>query len=316
MATTNFIDGQTTVVADWLNDVDAVVYGIGSTTPGEGAGLVSLEDGRDVQSAIEVAETDINTLQTDVDTTEADIVQLETSVAALQAVNGNKNRLLNSAFRLNQRAVSGTVILAAGAYGHDMWKAGSGGCTYTFATVSGEVVITITAGTLVQVIEGINIQTTSYCLSWSGTAQGRFNLAGGYAASGITTTGTAGTNLSVEFNTGTLYNVQCERGTVPTGYDLITVAEEILLCSRYGQFAQFGYYDLTTSASSRYVYVQLRSPMRAVPTLGTPTTIATETNVSSCVVIAVNASTIRGEFIPTASGAVLGARQVFLSAGL
>jgi len=56
--------------------------------------------------------------------------------------------------------------------------------------------------------------------------------------------------------------------------------------------------------------------MRATPTVGTPTTIATEVNVSSCVVIAVNNSAIRGEFIPTASGALLGARAVFLSAGL
>lgn len=316
MATTHFVDGTTVVVADWLNDVDEVVYGLGATTPGQGAGLVSLEDGRDVQTAIESIETDVAAAEASIVDLVADVAALDTETNALQVANSDRNRITNGAFEINQRAVSGTVVLTAGAYGHDMWKAGSGGCTYTYAVVSGVTVLTITAGTLVQVIEGLNIQSATYCLSWQGTAQGRFNLTGSYAASGVTAAGTAGTNLSVEFNTGTLSLVQCEKGLVPTGFDYRHVAAEVGLCERYGQSAQFGYYDLTSSASARYVYVQLRTPMRATPTAGTPTTIATETNVSTCNILPISNRAIRAEFVPTAAGGVLGARSVFLSAGL
>src|SRR5690606_30252951 len=38
---------------------------------------------------------------------------------------GRKNVLINGCFRVNQRAVAGTVSLAAGEYGHDRWKAGA-----------------------------------------------------------------------------------------------------------------------------------------------------------------------------------------------
>src|SRR4249920_3929047 len=64
----------------------------------------------------------------------------------------------NGGFAINQRTyVSGTA-LAASAFGHDRWKAGSGGGTYTFAAGSGPSrTITITAGTLQQIVEGASI---------------------------------------------------------------------------------------------------------------------------------------------------------------
>lgn len=86
---------------------------------------------------------------------------------------GTKNAIINGNFGINQRGVSGTVSLAAGAYGHDRWKAGASGCTYTFVTSQNVTTITITAGTLQQVIEGLNLQSGTYLLSWTGTAQGR-----------------------------------------------------------------------------------------------------------------------------------------------
>lgn len=45
-----------------------------------------------------------------------------------------RNRLINSNFVINQLEKTGTVTLAANEYGHDGWKAGASGCTYTFAT--------------------------------------------------------------------------------------------------------------------------------------------------------------------------------------
>lgn len=122
------------------------------------------------------------------------------------------NLLINSGFRENLRAVSGTVTLAAGAYGHDRWKAGASGCTYTFATVAGVTTITITAGSLQQVVEGEQVSSGAHILSWTGTAQGRID-AGTYGATGVTGTATGGTNVTVEFGAGTVSRPHFRAGT-------------------------------------------------------------------------------------------------------
>jgi len=44
-----------------------------------------------------------------------------------------RNLVINGNFSINQRAYVSATALAAGAFGHDRWKAGAGGCTYTFA---------------------------------------------------------------------------------------------------------------------------------------------------------------------------------------
>ena len=91
---------------------------------------------------------------------------------------GFKNRIINGTFGINQRVVSGTVTLTAGIYGHDRFKAGASGCTYTFATSANITTLTITAGSLIQVIEGVNLESATYTLSFSGTAQGK--IGGGF----------------------------------------------------------------------------------------------------------------------------------------
>ena len=54
--------------------------------------------------------------------------------STIQGTSLIKNKIINGNFDINQRAVSGTVSLAAGEYGHDRFKGGAGGATYTFAT--------------------------------------------------------------------------------------------------------------------------------------------------------------------------------------
>lgn len=144
----------------------------------------------------------------------------------------NSNVLINGAFQVNQRAVTGTVTLAAGVYGHDMWKAGASGCTYTFASSGGVTTLTISAGSLIQIVEGINLETDTYCMSWSGTAQGKIG-AGAMSASGITGAVTGGTNLSVEFGTGTLADAKLEQGTLATAFIRPNAGEQLTLCKRY-----------------------------------------------------------------------------------
>jgi hypothetical protein len=144
------------------------------------------------------------------------------------------NAIINGNFQVNQRAVSGTVTLAAGAYGHDRWKAGASGCTYTFATVNNVTTLTISAGSLIQVIEGLNLYSGTYALSWTGTAQGKIG-AGSYAGSGVTGSVTGGTNLNIEFNTGTLSLVQFEPGTEVSPFERRDYGRELMMCQRYYQ---------------------------------------------------------------------------------
>lgn len=145
-----------------------------------------------------------------------------------------KNLIINPIFSINQREVTGTVTLVANAVGLDRWKGGSGGCTFTFATVNGLTTVTITAGTLVQVIEDINVPhgVNTHCLSWTGTAQGRIN-GGSYGTSGITASITGGNNVTVEFGTGTLTAVQFEKSTFPTAFEQRFKQIELDLCMRY-----------------------------------------------------------------------------------
>lgn len=186
---------------------------------------------------------------------------------------GRKNALLGN-FRINQRGVSGSVVLAAGVYGHDRFKAGAGGCSYTFAISAGVTTITISAGTLVQVVEGDSLESADYVLSWQGTAQGQIN-GGGFGDSGeVTATLVGAANATVEFNTGTLALPQLEKGSVATEFEHRPIALELWLCQRY-------YYELPVTEnvegtwgnaiSNATVTVILPAVMRGVPTVSATT---------------------------------------------
>nr|WP_246775858.1 hypothetical protein [Methylobacterium aquaticum] len=191
-----------------------------------------------------------------------------------------RNRLRNAGFTINQRAVSGTVTLAAGAYGHDGFKAGANGCTYTFARSSGVTTLTISAGTLVQVIEGALYMTEggTYTASWLGTALARLN-GGAYAASPIVANGlTADANLTVEWGTGTLALPQVEPGTRRTVFE--PRDDELRRCLRYyfssydgtspgttNAWVSFSTFLLTKSAYQTVFSVVLPTVMRAVPSV-------------------------------------------------
>ncbi len=157
-----------------------------------------------------------------------------------------KSAIVNGNFSINQRAVSGTVTLAAGVYGHDRWKAGAGGCTYTFTTTNGITTVTITAGSLMQTIRAadVPIGLNTCVLSWAGTAQGRFGV-GSYGASGLTASVVGNVALTVEFNTGTLSLVQLELGSVATPYRQRPDVEELNLCQVY--------YESITSVGTKVV---------------------------------------------------------------
>lgn len=211
------------------------------------------------------ATTRVLTVQ-DKDITIAGLDDVNNAIALVKKT----NLVHNSNFAINQRVVSGTVTLGAGQYGHDRWKAGTGGCTYTFSTTANITTISISAGTLQQVVEGIDLETATYVLSYSGTAQSRFNL-GSYGASGQTLSVTGGASQTIEFFNGTVSKVKFEIGTVPTGYELINYQDDLYDCSFYCQSILFnsngqGFVSqLTTTGGNNRHFAYLKTRMRSVP---------------------------------------------------
>ena len=243
-----------------------------------------------------------------------------TSMTALTSINGGpiagfRNIVINGGFTINQRVYVSAAVLASGLYGHDRWKAGTGGGDYSFTQLESDTTITIAANkTLIQAIENKNVQATSYLLSWTGTAQARVGLnsatpSGAYAASPILITGqTVGTVMSVEFGngaaSGTLGKVQLERGTATaqaTSFEQRPFQVELSMCQRYFSLVELVYGPTDTSVSTRYDGVDFTGEMRVAPTFGTRTTIEADTNITG---VSVSNITVRGARInitPTAA---------------
>jgi hypothetical protein len=203
-----------------------------------------------------------------------------------------KNRIINGNFRINQRAVAGTVTLPAGTYGHDRFKAGAAGCTYTFVASGSSVVITITAGSLMQVIEDVNIEGGAYALSHEGTANARMAIngaatSGAYApatkASPLTTAvANANQSITVEFSTGTVSRVQLEPGLAATGYDFRPPPYELWLAQRYVE-----YVNITNTVAGVYAsgfcavaHVSFKNTKRTTPSAAI-TTAPTGTGIAN-----------------------------------
>ncbi len=187
----------------------------------------------------------------------------------VQSLIGGSNRVINGTFSVNQRSFAGGA-LTVGVYGYDRWKAGPGGATYT---VSGETA-TITAGTLQQVIEGVNVpEGGTYTLSWTGTAQARVD-GGAYAASPITVTGkTAGANTTVEFGTGTVSLVQYEAGSKATPFERRQYGAELVLCQRYFEVsAHTSYYSGSVQSGGAYYAT---ASFKVTKRIASPTVAAT-----------------------------------------
>lgn len=158
------------------------------------------------------------------------------------------NILINPLGAINVRAVSGTVVLPANTYGHDRWRSGAGGCTYTFNTVGNVTTFTITAGTLQQVVHSSNVFTSDHILSWVGSSNAQID-GGGFSTSPITASLTGGTDATVEFGTGTMSLPQLERKdpdqSKPTEFDYRDPQLERLIASWYS-------YKITVASSGGY----------------------------------------------------------------
>lgn len=182
----------------------------------------------------------------------------------------HRNKVINGGFAVNQRVYVSGAATTAGQYTLDRWKVtGTGGVT--FSTTANKTTVTIPSGqALQQVIEGLNLQSGTYVLSWEGTAQGKIG-AGSLSASGVTGSITGGTNTTIEFGPGTVANVQLEPGSVETPFADRPIGTELALCQRYyyrlapGATATFSAaYSLTTTVSKATIILPVT--MRVAPT--------------------------------------------------
>lgn len=196
---------------------------------------------------------------------------------------GMRNLLRNPGFQINQRAVSGTVTLASGAFGHDGVKAGAAGATYTFTASGADVQITVTAGSIILPVEANLIDAGSYVLSHEGAAQARVwqgtgtTGSGSYAAatraSPLVVTGlTANVQTNVEFSTGTILRPQFEPGGGVTDYDRRSLHDELAFCRHFFcSFTPKGLSGVAYDPTIIIIMVPLHVPMRAPPTMSLST---------------------------------------------
>lgn len=186
--------------------------------------------------------------------------------------------LVNETFLVNNGNagtpyVSGAA-LAAGQYGHEMWKAGASGGDYTFTQNAATTQITIATGkTLIQVVENAKVASTTYVLSWTGTAQARYAVnsvtpAGSFASSPIYITGqTIGTTMSIEFNTGTLFEPALIEGALPLKAARKNSDQVIIESQRYYEVGNIRFDSLVTTANNYSVPVSYKVTKRSSPTV-------------------------------------------------
>jgi len=178
-----------------------------------------------------VTQTGAETLTNKTMAAETNTVEARSAPAA--SYFSNRNKIINGGFAVNQRVYASGAAVGTNLYGHDRWKMADSADTYTFSTTNNKTTVTIPAGKVLrQVIEGINLTTDTYVLSWSGTAQGKIG-AGALSASGVTSAITGGTNTTIEFGPGTIENVQFEVGEIPTPFEVKTFDAELAACKRY-----------------------------------------------------------------------------------
>lgn len=145
---------------------------------------------------------------------------------------GFKNRLINAQGLINQRGyVSGTATSGANQYTVDRWRVVTSGQNLTFSTSGNVTTFTAPAGGVEQVIEGLNLETGTYVLSWTGTATA--TVGGTSVSNGGTVSVIGGTNTTVRFTGGTFSLPQFEKGTVATEFDYRSLGQELRLCQRY-----------------------------------------------------------------------------------
>lgn len=177
-----------------------------------------------------------------------------------------RNLIYNPLFNVNQRVyTSGAATTAANQYTFDRWRVVTSGQAISLSGV----VATFPAGGGGQIVEGADLLSGTYTLSWTGGGTAKIN--GAVVANGGQVSLTAGTNVDVVF-VGQVSYPKLEFGSVKTSWEIRTFAEEELRCKRYLRVLRaVGGYDLfavgwlpTASVARFIIYLD---GMRSAPTV-------------------------------------------------
>lgn len=181
------------------------------------------------------------------------------------SANRNPNTIINGNPTINQRGyVSGTATSAANQYTLDRWRVVVSGQSISWTDSNNVRTVTAPAGGVEQVIEGGNLLTGTYTLSWTGTATA--TVAGASVANGGSVSITGGTDTTVRFSSGTFSLVQFEQGTAATPFQLRPIGEELILCQRYYFTRSYAITVTRSSAASQFWSIIFPVQMRATPT--------------------------------------------------
>ncbi len=188
--------------------------------------VVFNDGGNDVDFRVE-GDTEPNLFKIDAGTDQVRVKNLNGGPLA-----GTRNLLINGNPIINQRGyVSGTATSGANEYTLDRWRVVTSGQSITWTDSANVRTVTAPAGGVEQVIEGLNILSGTYTLSWTGTATATVD--GSSVTNGGQVTLTGGTNATVRFSGGTFSLAQFEVGTVATPFERRSYGQELALCQRY-----------------------------------------------------------------------------------
>lgn len=216
-------------------------------------------------------------------------VEIATGAVRLPGTASTENLLINADFRINQRGFGGGS-LPAGSFGHDRWKADTGGASYTASAG----MVTLASGTLVQVVEpafhgSSNLAGRQVTLSVENPSADLFVTVG--AGTATITTGTGRRSATIVLGAGETGNIpvkiarvsagavtfaqpKLEIGSIATPWLARSAPIELAFCQRY--YVEFGnandtyhFFGLVVMRSSSLgvMKLDLPVPMRAVPIL-------------------------------------------------
>ena len=246
-------------------------------------------------------------------------------------IGGSRNALINGNPTINQRGyVSGTATSGANQYTLDRWRVVTSGQSITWTDSANVRTVTAPAGGVEQVIEGVNLGTGTYTLSWTGTATA--TVAGSAVANGTTVSLTGGVDTTVRFIGGTFSLAQLEPGTRATPFERRSYGQELALCQRYyyrvvsnvadNNYARLSIFGQCAGSTTALVGVLFPVSMRTKPTsletTGTANNYSLFNSGGSGVVataLAFNAGSAHsGEvFVTVASGLVAGNATVLIA---
>lgn len=225
------------------------------------------------------------------------------SSPAMSGSLSSENMLISCGIPVNQSLFAGGNI-AAGAYGYDIWKAGSGGCNLSISSTTG--LFTHNSGSIQQIIESpimawgnaltFSVENPSADITVSvGGSSAVITSGSGRRSVTITPTGSGNMIVQITASGATYLRPKLERGQSPTPFVPVPYAIDLLMVQRYyevGKIYLFG--CVGASGGWNSVQCDFKSQKRTVPTMIYPVA-ENSTNIAQTIpVVDVNSLSVRG----------------------